>query len=195
MWLLCINKRRRLCYCIKPSFGVKYLIIYGSLATIMQIFWMIYRVLFATDRGSQDSYSRAVECDKSYLGFGFDVICNFFGGYINPFTFGFNIITIICGGVSASCGIYVWLCDFPFHWTERYFYIHFIVSIYYQLHAIIIHVILSDRWLVITILGLSGAHANLSLNVMLGLFLLDVEQKYRRKRETNARYYLLNEEE
>ncbi|CAI2382461.1 unnamed protein product [Moneuplotes crassus] len=61
----------------------------------------------------------------------------------------FYIVTILCGSISASCGIYAWLCDFPFHWTEQYFYIHLITSIYYQLHAIIIHIILSNYWIIL----------------------------------------------
>ncbi|CAI2381321.1 unnamed protein product [Moneuplotes crassus] len=149
MWLLCINKRRRFCCCVRPSFGVRFLIVYGSIATIMQIFWFIYRVSFAVTRKTHSNYSRVVECNKAYLGFGFDMICNFFRGHINSFIWSFNIVTIVLGGTASICGICAWVRKFPFRWTERYFYIHFIISIYYQLHAIIIHIIISDRWFIL----------------------------------------------
>ncbi|CAI2380866.1 unnamed protein product [Moneuplotes crassus] len=194
-WLFCINKKGKFFFCIKPSAGVKFIILYGFVAAVLQLFWVFYRAVFAEDSDEQDEFSRVVKCNEAYLGLGFDTICNVFAGHINMFTLAFTVMSVICGGSVAICGLYAWLCGFSFHETERYFYINFVFTIYFQIHSIIIAITLTPNFILPIISGAFGLYIILCLNNLLYCFLETVELKYRRRRELNSQYYHLNDQE
>ncbi|CAI2381185.1 unnamed protein product [Moneuplotes crassus] len=197
MWkkVFCVTKRKKCCCCINISIGVRLHNLFGFISTMFQIFWILYRLFIDENSTKHDNYSRIVSCRYHYLGTGYDIICNFFKGYINMFTLAFSITSIICGGTASICGIYAWVWDFPFHDTERYFYINFIFSIFYMIQFVIIQIVLSDSLVISIFVSLGSAYVVLCVNNLLWCFLSEVEQKYRRHRETQARYIILNEEE
>ncbi|CAI2381343.1 unnamed protein product [Moneuplotes crassus] len=197
MWkrLFCVSKRKKCCFCVNLTIGVRLLNLYGLVVTTMQLFWIVFRYFIDENSTKHDNYSRIVSCKYHYLGFGYDMICNFFKGYINMFTLAFSIISMICGGIASGCGIYAWIRGFPFHETERYFYIHFIVTIFYVINFIIIQIVLSEKVVISILASFASAYVILTVNNLLWCFLVEVEKNYRMNREPQTRYIILNNEE
>ncbi|CAI2381407.1 unnamed protein product [Moneuplotes crassus] len=188
-----MTKRKKWCFCGKLSVGIRVINLYGMLVTTIQLLWIVYRLFGDENSQERDGFSRIVSCRYSYLGFGYDVLCNFFKGQINMFTLSFGIVTVICGGTASVCGIYAWMKGFPFHDTERYFYIHFIVTIFYVINFIMVQIVLTEYPVVSIIAALVSAYLILGLNNLIWCFLCEVELKYRRHRETQARHIIVNE--
>lgn len=199
--ILWISRRKRCWWCFPLSSGIRILILYGVVATILQFFWVLYRLLSLGTKGEGLFENRTIECSYSTLGFGYDVIWNIYKGEVNTFTAIYSIVTSISSAATVAAGVYAWFKKFNLKVTEKYLYIHFISTIFYLVNFIMMNIITSPEWVPLVPSSIMATYVVACLNNLLYSFTIQVDREYRlhrkhfsdKKYSSKKEYFKLNE--
>ena len=174
---------------------MRLVIVFSLIVAMLEIFWVILRLssIRYDDTVEDNLFSRLrkhriqrVDCRYDSLGFSLDMFCNLFEGQVNYFSVVYISVAILTNLGVAIFGLYAWYKSFYLKVLEKFFYFHFVVTMFYFLDTCILNIIQTDLFLYALPSIFARAMYTFYINSVVYSYVLIKDKEYRAQRREEA---------